>query len=75
MSNVHSHNTRNSEFNFFVPSVNCHSCSTFYYNAIREWNALPREIKKIKNIQNFKIEVKNFLFSKMKKNFDCEFII
>ena len=34
MVDIHTYNTRSSEFNFYTASVNCHSSNTFYYNAI-----------------------------------------
>ena len=64
-----SYNTRHNEYNFYVPSVNGQSANTFYYNAIKDWNGLPSDIKKIKSSHAFKSKVKLFLFDKMKENF------
>ena len=64
-----SYNTRHNEYNFYVPSVNGQSANTFYYNAIKDWNGLPSDIKKIKSSHAFKSKVKFFLFDKMKETF------
>lgn len=45
MSDTHNYNTRSSEFNFYTRSVNCYSSNTFHYNAIKDWNSVPRELK------------------------------
>ena len=63
--NIHSHYTRNSSINFSVPRTNCIGQTTFYYNAIKDWNNLPQEIKLLTGKANFKIKTKAFLFSKM----------
>ncbi len=60
LSTVHNHNTRDSTYNFFVPSVNSITKTTFYYNGIRNWNLLPDRIKAIKCKNSFKIEVKKY---------------
>ena len=60
LSTVHNHNTRDSTYNFFVPSVNSITKTTFYYNGIRHWNLLPDRIKAIKCKNSFKIEVKKY---------------
>ena len=59
----------------FAPSVNCHSSNTFYYNFIRDWNTVPQELRKVKNINKFKTDVKKYLLGQMKKNFTSDFTI
>ena len=43
--------------------------NTFYYNAIKEWNCLPLDIKNTKSSHAFKSKVKVFLFDCMKNTF------
>ena len=59
----YSYNTRHSLHNFKVPSVNNISKSTFYYNAVQDWNQLPENIKNKKILYGFKKEIKSFLNS------------
>ena len=63
VSKVHSYSTRHSLHNFQVPSVNNISKSTFYYNAVQDWNKLPENIKNKKTLYGFKKEIKSFLNS------------
>ena len=60
VSEVHSYSTRHSLHNFKVPSVNNISKSTFYYNAVQDWNQLPENKK---TLYGFKKEIKSFLNS------------
>ena len=59
----YSYNTRHSLHNFKVPSINNISKSTFYYNAVQDWNQLPENIKNKKTLYGFKKEIKSFLNS------------
>ena len=61
VSDVHSHNTRGSNFNFQVPKINSITSTTFYYNAIKEWNALPDNVRGITNKDTFKRVLKSHL--------------
>ena len=63
VSEVHSYSTRHSLHNFKVPSVNNISKSTFYYNAVQDWNQLPENIKNKKTLYGFRKEIKSFLNS------------
>ena len=62
---MHDYSTRHSLHNFKAPSVNntCISKSTFYYNAVQDWNQLPESIKNKKTLYGFKKEIKSFLNS------------
>ena len=60
---VHSYSTRHSLHNFKVPSVNNIIKSTFYYNAVQDWNQLPENIKNKKTLYGFRKEIKSFLNS------------
>jgi hypothetical protein len=62
-SNVHSHRTRSSNTNFIVPRVKGIASSTFYYNAILDWNALPPNTKGLPTKYAFKRSVKQHLAS------------
>ena len=46
-----------------VIKLTCQS-STFYFNAIKDWNELPLSIKENKNKENFKGNIKTFLLEK-----------
>ena len=50
VSEVHSYSTRHSLYNFNVPSVYNISKSTFYFNAVQDWNQLPENIKNKKTL-------------------------
>ena len=47
--------------NFQLPSVNSHTISSFYFNAIKDWNMLPLEGKEHRNRNSFKDAVKAHL--------------
>ena len=49
---------------FIVPRVKTCQYSTFYFNAIKDWNELPLSIKENKNKENFKGNIKTFLLEK-----------
>ncbi len=56
----HNHFTRSSENNFYVPIVKGPTVQSFYYNAIKDWNNLPANLKSLKNSDAFKLGVKDF---------------
>ncbi len=56
---VSTHRTRGSQGNFVVPNVKGAEGSTFYFNAIKDWNNLPIDIKNCENLGSFKTRVKN----------------
>lgn len=60
-SNIHSHRTRFSSANFSVPRADGITSTSFFYNAIRDWNALPLNIKDIPSKLSFKWSVKQHL--------------
>ena len=53
--------TRASYNNFFVPRVQGEASKSFYFNAIKNWNALPDRIKTIENENTFKENVKLYI--------------
>ena len=60
-------NTRSAcSLNFRLPSIRLCQNQTFYYNAIKDWNNLPSEIKQIQNKKSFKRSVKTYLMEELK---------
>jgi hypothetical protein len=74
ISDSHNHNTRRSSHNFVLPRVKGKGSSTFYYNAIKDWNALPDNIKTINSISVFKSSVKKFLKAKALTDETSQFV-
>ena len=54
-------NTRASINNFFLPRVEKEASKSFYFNAIKSWNALPENIKLLENEKTFKEHVKSHI--------------
>lgn len=54
----HGYNTRSSLYNFCQPSIKGVESTSFYYNAICDWNGLPDSVKGSKKIEEFKKLVK-----------------
>ena len=42
---LHHHSTRGKHYNCVVPNVNGMTSTTFYFNAIKDWNSLPIPLK------------------------------
>ena len=59
--------TRATAHDFFVPSVGSLGNKTFFYTAIKDWNALPVSIKECRNEKQFKEKVKQNLIDEAKK--------
>ena len=51
---------------FFPPRVYNNGTNTFYFTGIGDWNALPTEVKEIKNELIFKEKLKQTLMAKVK---------
>ena len=66
ISEIHMYNSRSSIGNCHVPSADSFIKKTFYYNAIKDWNSLPIDIRNIKNKNMFKKKLKCYLLEKMK---------
>ena len=66
VSNFHCHNTRSCEYNFIVPQCGKFGNGTFCFNAIKDWNALPDNIKMIQNTNRYKMAVKLYLQNQCK---------
>ena len=47
ISDVYSHSTRSSAWNFQIPRVGSHTKKSFFYQATLDWNNLPSNIKSI----------------------------
>ena len=48
---------------FVIPKVNSHGLKPFCYNQCSLWNSLPHTFSEISNISNFKVTLKQHLFS------------
>ena len=57
INTVHSHRTRNSMAGYTV-NVGKYPVGTFHYSSIREWNALPDNVKGVTNLPLFKHKLK-----------------
>ena len=64
----HTYTTRSSQHNFVVPKIKGVKCSTFFYNAIKDWNDLPSRIKTADNLAQLKQLVKIYLTDKCNEN-------
>ncbi len=53
--------TRRSERNFIIPQIKGEEGGTFYFNAIKDWNSLPEDLKTCENIASFKKGVERHL--------------
>ena len=47
--------------NFIIPKIKGKEFPCFFYNAIKDWNALPLEVKEINSKQKIKKAVKSSL--------------
>jgi hypothetical protein len=62
---MNSNNTRSAtNKNFVIPKIIGNESSCFFYNAIKDWNALPVETKELPTKCSLKKTVKSFLASK-----------
>ena len=73
-SRSHTHHTRSSSFNFFIPRVRGIASKSFYYNAILDWNALPPHIQTISNKLEFQKAVKKHLAEVALRQESAEFV-
>lgn len=65
LSSLHRYNTRGSDFNFQVPKIKTPSSGSFYFNAIKDWNRLPDNVKSISLKSTFKKDAKTHLLNHM----------
>ena len=65
VSNIHNHNTRGSGENFVVRSVSGVAATTFYFNAIKDWNSLPLDVKTKSYFNSFKGAAKTHFRSQL----------
>ena len=54
--------------NFTIPIIKSCQDQTFYYNAIKDWNALPSSIKQLNNKYSFKTNVKQHLMDSLRQH-------
>ena len=74
VTEVHSHNTRNSNNSYVIPQVNTHGLKSFMYNGAKAWNSLPNYIRTQPTKDNFKLKCKEFLFMKMLEIEESDFV-
>ncbi len=53
--------TRSSQWNFNVPNIQGIDSNTFYFNAIKDWNSFPNNMKNCGNIHTYKKGVNRYL--------------
>ena len=61
ISDIHSHATRSSSFNFHIPRIGSYTKYSFFYQATLDWNNLPSHIKSISDKCSFKSTMKKHL--------------
>ena len=59
--------TRSTAHDFFIPRVSSQGTKTFFYTGIKDWNALPTNIKESRNENQFKEKLKQTLIDEAKK--------
>ena len=66
LRDVHGHNTRGSDTDFHVPCIAMTNIvhRSFFYTAIKEWNALPSYLKLLGNEKKFKMKLRRFLLDR-----------
>ncbi len=63
--------TRSSQWNFNVRGI---ESNTFYFNAIKDWNSLPNNVKNCENIHTYKKRVKRYLLQMATKEAGREYV-
>ena len=53
--------TRGSTENFIVPSVSGVAATAFYFSGIKDWNALPSDVKQKSTFNGFKSAARQYL--------------
>ena len=63
LKDVYQYNTRSSEYNFLVPDCHGVDNSTFYmyYTGIKDWNSLPKWLKRLQRPHRFKAALRKHL--------------
>ena len=69
-----SHCTRASFNNFFLPRVKNQASHSFYFSAIKDWNALPSKIKNITSEITFKSAIREYFLKELQYKESCPFI-
>ena len=64
VSDIHSYNTRDCNLNFILPSAVGMMANSFVYNATKDWNGLPADLKSLKAEKIFKSKLKDFLIGR-----------
>ena len=61
---THSYRTRGSESNYHISREIALSPTSFTFTAIKTWNGLPVQLKRLDSLPNFKKKLKEFLISR-----------
>ena len=75
VSDVHSHNTRNSNNSYVIPRVMSYGIKSFMYNGAKSWNALPNHVRTQESKDAFKTKCKAHLFREMLEREESEFVV
>ncbi len=57
-----------------MPSMKGIESSTFYFNAIKDWNGLPTELKNCEHLNSFKKGVKKYLLHSTATGAEREYV-
>ena len=60
LSLSHAHNTRRSQYNYFVSKQLSRIPQSFAFTAIKHWNNLPHELKEVDKYETFKSRLKRY---------------
>ena len=63
ISQGHSHNTRNSSYNYRISREIANAPSSFSFTSIKHWNSLPSFLKELNSEKLFKSRLKEHMFS------------
>lgn len=65
VSQVHTHNTRSSQHNFYMHKCTTSNAGSFYINGIHDWAEVPNTIKSITVYGIFKKSIKDYLLQNL----------
>ena len=75
LSDVHTHNTRNSSMSYVIPHVKSQGSNSFMFNGAKSWNNLPVSVRSVVTKDNFKQKCKCYLFGQMADREDSQFTV
>ena len=74
VSEIHSYSTRHSNMSYVIPHVKSQGSKSFTFNGAKLWNNLPMYVKNETTKDGFKLKCKEYLFSQMSKQEECDYI-